>query len=305
MATSSIKSSPMKSSLTLAMTSKTEDQPTSAPKCRPPSLITVPIEVRLEIYHKFFEQSTLYVLRRRQDSNDEEVLEHLNHLFDISLLTTCRQIYEEALPIFYRSQTFHRSSNKVYAPQQLFSVELPLIAHLSLDVEICHKDRANGLISRRIELFAKHCPKLCTFTIYILRGNLNRRLTSKLTSTSATGRILRHLRSRLDRLSIVFLGCENTLFDLRSGVADESEWFYLNLFTWLYVTFSRIQKAYVDDARYAASLFSYHTTSFDQIYAWHTCRPELVEKMRCTNQASLFRETVNYVQIFGTECVRA
>ncbi|MCJ1456133.1 hypothetical protein MMC28_006492 [Mycoblastus sanguinarius] len=292
-----------------------ENQCTSAQKHGPTTFTTIPTEVRLEIYHILVETSTRSVLRRRDGVDDEKLLQDLSRTFNTGLLTTCHRIYEEFLPIFYGSQTFHCSSTTgglfknetcvdrfSYAeiregPQPLFSDNLHHMAHLSLGIEIysAHLDRVDEVLSGQIDFFMKQCPKLRTFTVHLLYDWSYNSLDSRLTRDSMTASILYQLRSRLDRLSIVGLGPYYILEDLRIGVTDKNEvtekneWCYERLSAWPHLSLPLMQVQHIERSQTPRERFAHLYRLGEYICAWHRFRPGLVKKMRKFDESDELR----------------
>lgn len=208
------------------------------------TLMTIATELRLKIYLCLFQAPNTHLLRRRTAIDDEKVIEKLAHTFNNSILFTCRKLYQEVLPIFYASQTFHHSSTtgglsrigirnpeKPWANDErvrqgatpFFSKNLHLMVHLSMDLEVIDSKNTDAGLSNQITEFAQHCPQLRTLTIHLLRDKWR---VQDFPVNSATGSALRQLRPRLDNLSIIVLGSRphKVLPKLRLSIADKKDW---------------------------------------------------------------------------------
>lgn len=207
--------------------------------------MTIPAEIRLDIYRHTFVNPTETTLRRREEIDDEELLERLSTSSIPSLLATCRQIHREALPIFYGSQNFYigvpismnprRESPKdpsIYG-SSLFHVRnhLELITRLSLgwdskDLLSTGQGHVDQTLAAGIDFFAEKCLKLRAVTLNFFPNSYSPLLLScRLRSGSATATALHTLHKRLDELKIVLLASHVTLRDLRHEVeVDEIVW---------------------------------------------------------------------------------
>ena len=185
------------------------------------SLTTVATEVRLKIYDYLFYSSAQFLLRRRAGVADESVIQKLANSFDCSVLFTCRKLYNEALPIFYASQTFH------YPPRSgaHFTNSWHLMVNLSMHLKVVYDEDTDAVLSRSIINLTQRCPKLRTLTIHLhlLPGD---HCFQDLPADSATGRVLRQLQPSLDSLSIIALGESPVLTTqkLRRSITEDKYW---------------------------------------------------------------------------------
>lgn len=217
---------------------------TSLLKPQGSTFTTIAPELRLIVYKHLFQTPATYLLRRRAGIDDDEVIKRLTHTFDSSILFTCRAVYQEALPIFYASQTFHCSSTtgglskiKISNPEfpadsdtpvrdgamPPFSDNLHLMVNLSMDLEVVSSGNTDAVLSKQITAFARHCPRLRTLIIHLLTGNGR---IQDFPADSATASVLRQLRPRLDNLSILVLASRphEDLPNLRLSIADNKYW---------------------------------------------------------------------------------
>ena len=214
-------------------------QPTALAKPQECTLMAIATELRLEIYEYLFQSQATHLLRRRDSIDDEKVIEKLTHTFDNSILFTCRKVYQEALPVFYASQTFHYSLTTGplslialddesrgltrEGPMPLFGDKMHLMQNLSMDLEVHESTLTDSLLSQNITTFAWQCPQLRNLTIHLLIywwGD------EDLPADSATGSVLHQLRSRLDSLRIIVFGGRppEVLPKLRLSIADNECW---------------------------------------------------------------------------------
>ncbi|CAF9923766.1 hypothetical protein IMSHALPRED_006012 [Imshaugia aleurites] len=214
-------------------------QPTALAKPQERTLMTIATELRLEIYEYLFQSQATHLLRRRDGIDDEKVIEKLTHTFDNSILFTCRKVYQEALPVFYASQTFHYSSttgelslitsNDESIGQRregippLFSDKLHLMMNVSIDMVFHNPGSRDVMLSEHITAFAWQCPQLRNLTIHLFKYW---RDYEDFSADSATGSVLRQLRPRLDSLRIIVLHSRpsKVLPNLRLSIADNECW---------------------------------------------------------------------------------
>ncbi|CAF9913166.1 MAG: hypothetical protein ALECFALPRED_008655 [Alectoria fallacina] len=104
-----------------------------------------------------------------------------------------------------------------------FSDKLHLMANLSMDFEVIDSGITDAVLSKRPTEYALHCPQLRTLTIQLLIG---RWLIQDFPADSATARVLRQLRPRLDNLSVLVLHSRphEVLPELRLSNADHKYW---------------------------------------------------------------------------------
>ena len=201
----------------------------------PTNFFALPLELRIAIYKLLFGMTDKCTLRPLKD--------HPNatrniKLFDTSILTTCRAIYTEALPLFYANQPFHYSTerNGLFRQPAIPKPYLQWVNHLSIDATITMDSYPNtdALIATHVRSIIKHCPKLSTFTLHIIPGSNNlTRHNMPLSLTppcdtpgemGETAKALRALHPRLDSLSIAIFGGWHTLHDVRKVIADDDHW---------------------------------------------------------------------------------
>lgn len=217
-------------------------EPSSADNPRiPASFITLAVETRLQIYDLVFVSQEKVALRRRDGIDDEKVMEALSNTFNTTILTTCRRVYQEALPFFYSSQIFHYSINSVslcegslvgdshnmtscerHGAHPFFSNHLNLLVHLSLDLEINDWETADKVLSDQMAFFNFECPKLGTVTVHLFHNY--DRLNSVFRRHGATAKELRVLLSRVERLTIVTFGKWDAIRELRLGITEGDVW---------------------------------------------------------------------------------
>ena len=276
------------------------------------TLTTIASELRLEIYSYLFIPAG-YLLRRRAGVDDEYVIEHLAHTFDNNILFTCRQLYQEALPVFYVSQTFHHSLttgglSRIWihndeiveqwdhlvpvreGPIPHFSNKLHLMVNLSLILEINDERNADAVLAKQIADFAQQCPRLRILTIHLIGCWY----APDFPANSDTGRALRQLRPRLESLNILGLHWprgEKGLPTLRLSIADNKDWsakwwsgkissdqthhgFPTGIAKWPYLTLPSLIQGHVGRA---CSVSSCSPPGIDRcIYKW-TCPKEVEE----------------------------
>lgn len=194
---------------------------------------TLPPEVRCTIYKTLFsDKCTL----RRPDEAKARDASHIE-LFDNSILTTCKIIYAEALPIFYASQTFHFSAeiDGVFRDSKILQAHLNMIKHISIEVTLRAQSfkRLDSIVAAHVDEITKHCTKLTTFTLHIIPAtkpndepfisqSLVQRTFTDLTAATA----LKTLRSsrRLKSLTIVSFGNWHDLYHFRHAIASDDQW---------------------------------------------------------------------------------
>ena len=285
-----------------ALSSRGEVTSTSLLKPHGPTLTTIVPEIRPHIYECLFHTTAKHLLRRRIGIEDDEVITKLAHTFDCSVLLTCRKLYDEALPVFYASQTFHYSlttgglsSTFVLSPDDFvfvfvpirqgamppFSDNLHLMVHLSMDLEMIHPELADHVLSKQIRVFSQQCPRLRTLTIHLIGEGV----TQDFPADSATGSVLCQLRPRLNRLSILVLATpwKDFLRTLRLSIAGGEEWpsrcwsrqphIGLNAgsLQWPRLTLPEVIRIHVAGAGSPTRLFLFPDEG-DRIYEWTYCR---------------------------------
>lgn len=197
------------------------------------TLTTIATELRLKIFGYLSRTEAKYLLCRRAGIDDDYMIKNLTHAFDYSILFTCRKLYQEALPIFYASQTFHHSSTTGglprisndwrvrKGPMPYFSDKMYLMVNLSMDLDVNDSGIVDAVLSKQIMEFAQQCPQLRTLTIYLWNGCF-----PDMSAESATGSVLRQLRPCFDSFSILAIGhiSHKALPTLRLSIAPEKYW---------------------------------------------------------------------------------
>lgn len=196
------------------------------------TLTTIAVELRLKIYDHLFHSSATYLLRRRDGIDDETVNKKLIHTSDCNILFTCRKVYNEALLVFYATQTFHCSfttgglsivrvaDDILHARQGAmphFSNNLHLMENLSLCLQVHYCEDIDAALSRQIVEFTQRCPQLRVLTVHIVGGDL---------ADNATGILLRRLLPHLDNFSIIGMGHgpHDVTPGLRLSIAADRYW---------------------------------------------------------------------------------
>lgn len=106
---------------------------------------------------------------------------------------------------------------------------------MSIDVTLAVNTlgKIDSIIAIHTQAILKHCSKLSSFTLHIIKAvessqlNVAYSLTAKAQRhllEGASAKLLRTLRSRVQELSIVYLGKWHTLHGLRKAVADDEDW---------------------------------------------------------------------------------
>ena len=207
-------------------------------KPQPPlSFFTFPPEIRLVIYGFIFTTSEESTLRRSKDVPPRRRSSEQNlTIFPSSILQTNKTIHTEALPIFYASQTFHYSTelNGLFGQPTIPNAYLGWMKHMSIDVTVAKNTlgKVDSVIAIHTRAILKHCTKLSSFTLHMIKAVGTHLLNimhpyrtaqeSLLKGASAT--LLKALRTRVQQLSIVYLGKWHTLHQLRSAIADDEDW---------------------------------------------------------------------------------
>ena len=106
---------------------------------------------------------------------------------------------------------------------------------MSIDVTLAINtlEKIDSVIAIHTQAILKHCSKLSSFTLHIIKAvdsshlNVAYSLTAKAQRhllEGASAKLLRTLRSRVQELSIVYLGKWQTLHEFRKAIADDEEW---------------------------------------------------------------------------------
>ena len=215
------------------------DHPYATPtKAQPPlSFFTFPPEIRLAIYGFIFTTSEECTLRRLKDvpprrRSSKQTLT----IFPSSILQTNKIIHTEARPIFYASQTFHYSTelNGLFGQPTIPNAYLGWVKHMSIDVTVAKNTlgKVDSIIAIHTRAILKHCSSLSSFTLHIIKAvgtGLHKIMyaysaAQKSLLEGASAKLLKTLRSRVQELSIVYLGKWYTLHELRKVIADDEDW---------------------------------------------------------------------------------
>ena len=202
-----------------------------------PNFFTFPPEIRLAIYVFTFTTSEECTLRRLKDipprrrSSKQTII-----IFPSSILQTNKTIHTEALPIFYASQTFHYSTelNGLFGQPAIPNAYLGWVKHMSIDITVARNTlgKIDSIIAIHTQAILKHCSRLNSFTLHIIKavgtGLLDIPYAMWKAQSSllhgASAELLKTLRSRVQELSIVYLGKWHTLHELRMVIADDEDW---------------------------------------------------------------------------------
>ena len=194
------------------------------------SLFILPPEVRLVLYKALFSITGQCTLRRLEEAKART--RRPIPLFHNAILATCKTVYAEALPLFYASQTFHYSAelDGVFRQPTILPAHLGLVRHLSIEVSVNNQSftKLDPIVAIHVHTILKHCINLRSFTLHVipaveLRGTLPDS-PSQVPNTFTEGiaaKVLKMLRPRLHRLSIVTYGGWDTLHHLREAIAAE------------------------------------------------------------------------------------
>lgn len=203
-------------------------------------LFRLPTEIRLAIYEfSFTINNNKCTLRRMEDLLSlKSPIPFFIGLFSNSILTTCKTIYAEALPLFYASQTFHYPAevDGLFCQPAIKHEYLQWVKHISIDVTLNLQSfkKLEPIVTRHVEKITKHCPKLSSFTLHVIPASESQafdtarffllELIPPTLNKGIAARALRKLRPRLDELSIVSFGKWDTLHDLRKAIASDDQW---------------------------------------------------------------------------------
>lgn len=179
-------------------------------------LFNLPIELRLKIYEYAFTTEHGIILRSLDDLAlrnrvmSSSIKETTIKLSDNSLLTSCKRVYNEALPTFYKQNTFHYSVSIAWFAETFaetqdvlhhFTQHLPLMQHVSIgniDYGGCWQNDADKLIAARIEMVHLDCPRLRTFCLQLQAPYENPDPYNVLSNDSRALSELRLISQRLD-----------------------------------------------------------------------------------------------------------
>lgn len=211
-------------------------------RCRTVSLFALPPEVRLLLYKALFSITGKCTLRRLDEAKARR--RRPIPRFHNAILATCKTVYAEALPLFYASQTFHYSAelDGVFRQPTVLPAHLGLVKHLSIEVSVNAQSFAklDAIVAIHVHNILKHCINLSSFTLHVIPAArhdtspdaLPRPQSDLLPSQfipdtlteGIAAKVLRLLRPRLHRLSIVTYGGWDTLHHLRQAIAEDKHW---------------------------------------------------------------------------------
>ena len=268
-------------SLSLSNGSQSIEGPTFLLQPQGPTLTTIATELRLNIYDYLSQTPAEHLLRRRAGIDDKMLFEKLAHTFDCSILFTCRKIYDEALPVFYASQTFHHS----FSSGGFFSNNPHLIVNLSIDL-VGNAWNADSALSNIVTEISQQCPQLLTLTIHMLAAS-SMACFKDFPADSAAGSVLRNLQPRLDSLSFIALGfrSDDAIPRLLRSIAEDRYWSSLQLDPgllhryWPYLTIPSSFRDGVKRACTRSRNFCYPPQEDGYVFKW-TCRREVKEEIR-------------------------
>ena len=141
--------------------------------------MTIPVEVRLKIYHNLFvvpntlpvnEYSSKYatlpeVIECPFDEFDLTIDELRRRKPSIAILQVCRQVHQEAVPVLYGANSFVVDGTRD-KPKLVFSEkQLAMVKYLRLNI-LCH-DHDNECPSMSVEYFSKACPSLQVLRLHV------------------------------------------------------------------------------------------------------------------------------------------
>lgn len=218
-------------------------------------LFTLPPELRLATYKCLFSITDECTLRRLEDVASRKGIKLANS----SILTTCKMIYTEALPLFYASRTFHYPAelDGLFRQPKILEAHLKWVKHISIEVTVTTKayDKVDAIVARHVETIIKHCKNLGSFTLHVIPTT--KPDTPPIFSLAlilpiclgegAAAEALSTLRPRIDQLSIVTFGNWHILHHLREAIADDDCWVEGGkCYGWPGLTLTNAQSAAVD-----------------------------------------------------------
>ncbi|KAL9065066.1 MAG: hypothetical protein Q9161_008485 [Pseudevernia consocians] len=194
-------------------------------------LFGLPPELRLAVYKCLFSITDKCTLRRLEDVASRKEIK----LSNSSILTTCKMIYTEALPLFYASRTFHYPAelDGLFRQPRILEAHLQRVKHISIEVSVTTKsiDKLDAIVGRHVATIIQHCEKLSSFTLHVIpaietdtRPLIPLALIPICLGEGAAAEALRTLRPRIHQLSIVTFGNWDTLHHLREAIADDACW---------------------------------------------------------------------------------
>lgn len=206
-------------------------------------LLSLPVEIRLAIYKFSFASTHRRTLRRFDDLLSRRPSTPMSKAcFPTSILTTCKTVHAEALPVLYASHIFHYSAERdsVFHQPTIKQEYLPWVKHISIDGTLTFHTwkKLEPAIVTHVQTIIDHCPKLRTFTLHIIPSvgpQLNfpspffsPDLLPQSLNKGAAANTLRELRPRLHKLSIVSFGNWDSMHHLRKPIASDDEWVEMN-----------------------------------------------------------------------------
>ena len=194
----------------------------------PVDLFVLPPEIRLAIYKCLFSRCTLRRLKGFPPRTNIE-------LFNNSILTACKRIHTEALPLFYASQTFHYPAelNGQICRPTMKKAHLKWVKHISIEVTVTTQSYTNldAIVAKQVATITEHCKNLSSFTLNVipatesgLRSPASLALIPTCFREDGVRKALKTLHSRINQLSIVTYGKWETLHHLRKVIADDKRW---------------------------------------------------------------------------------
>ena len=232
------------------------NHPYATPK-KPHGFFAFPPEICLAIYGFIFTTSEECTLRRLKDvPQRRHSSKQTLTLFPSSILQTNKTIYTEALPIFYASQTFLYSTelNGLFGQPAIPNAYLGWMKHISIDITVAKNTlgKVDSIIAIHTRAILEHCFRLSSFTLHIIKavehGLHNNTMYSYSTAQTsllegASVELLKALRSRVQQLSIVYLGKWHTLHELRKAIAGDEDWVQGDrCYTWPGLSLTKEQK---------------------------------------------------------------
>ena len=165
----------------------------------------------------------------------------------VGVLMASKQVYSEAMPIFYDMNRFHYTIVPSVASVQGVLPHFTMHLHFMQDVSIDYMlhtaardiSEADRLVSTRIQSVIDRCPNLRTFKLHLLTFFENKHLHRAFPADSRTAVQLSRLAARLqdptyclEYIAIVAHGNRGALVGLRDGIAPSDEWVVRELCEW-------------------------------------------------------------------------
>lgn len=219
----------------------------SAPAISSNTFMKLPPEIRLQIY-SYVLSAPPGVSLRLHDELSEVLWQRLDKSFpsiNTALFRVNHEIHDEALPTFYAQNHFHWSEDDPYISWPIqFSNNFAMMRHLSLEyrdevLRMLHVSSAAGDSDRSIEREIARLIKsantfavsLRTFTLYIASVPF----PGPCFDLFMNGRVAFELQKflpRLERLSIVAFGTEESYTALRTAIAPSVNWWSQVFISW-------------------------------------------------------------------------